>query len=96
MCDSPKCNYGKVPVNQGEALAPCPDCTTSGSPAGYSADEERKQLREAQAREVMPMIGPLLDAWEQVPNDMVADLCFHAPSLTTYMEKINHAMETAE
>ncbi|NOY72412.1 MAG: hypothetical protein GXP14_08545 [Gammaproteobacteria bacterium] len=26
MCTKPKCNHGKVPVNQGEALASCPDC----------------------------------------------------------------------
>jgi len=26
-CNNPRCYYGKVPVNQGEALAPCPECT---------------------------------------------------------------------
>lgn len=26
-CRNPKCYDGKVPVNDGEALAPCPDCS---------------------------------------------------------------------
>lgn len=36
-------------------------------------ERERQRLREAQAREVMPIIGPLLDAWRGLPND-VADM----------------------
>ncbi len=29
MCINPKCNYGKVPVDEGAGLAKCPDCSSS-------------------------------------------------------------------
>ena len=32
--------------------------------------DERTRLREAQAKAVMPLIGPLLDAYEALPNDI--------------------------
>lgn len=35
MCTNPRCMDGKVPVNHGEALAPCPTCASSRSLAGY-------------------------------------------------------------
>lgn len=56
--------------------------------------KEIVRLRKAQAREVMPLIGPLLDAFEQIPNDVLgmeelAELC-------VAIEAINSAMEDAE
>lgn len=32
-------------------------------------DRERERLRREQAERVMPLIGPLLDAWDGMPND---------------------------
>lgn len=36
-------------------------------------ESEREQLRRAQSEAVMPLIGPLLDAWEGLPNDVACD-----------------------
>lgn len=35
--------------------------------------KERDQLRKEQAENVMPMIGSLLDRWEDLPNDVKSD-----------------------
>ncbi len=54
-------------------------------------NDERKQLRKEQAKKVMPLIGPLLDAWDALPNDLSTD-----EELQEVMEtigKINNAME---
>ena len=58
------------------------------------SNQEVKRLRRAQAKAVMPLIGPLLDAFEQIPNDVLGmdemeDLC-------VAIEAINYAMENAE
>jgi hypothetical protein len=55
---------------------------------------ELTRLRKAQAQAVMPLIGPLLDAFEQIPNDVLgmeelAELC-------VAIEAINSAMEDSE
>jgi hypothetical protein len=54
-----------------------------------SREEERDQLRRDQAERVMPLIGPLLDAWDGTPNDE------KDPDSTLFrvMEKIARAME---
>ena len=55
------------------------------------ATNEIKHLRQRQTRRVMPCIGPLLDSWEQVPNDVKSN-----PELEWFrehMEKLNQAME---
>jgi hypothetical protein len=52
-----------------------------------------KRAREIQANRVMPLIGPLLDQWEQVPNsskDMMREDC---PLLCAYLDRINKEME---
>lgn len=41
---------------------------------GDSIDSEIEALRKEQAAAVMPLIGPLLDAWEGVPNDLRGEL----------------------
>ncbi len=56
---------------------------------------ERRGLRIAQSKAVMPMIGPLLDAWEQLPNDDRAYLIAHAPSLCRQLDLIDNAMENS-
>lgn len=38
---------------------------------GDVIDRELDSLRVEQAKKVMPMIGPLLDAWDGLPNDVV-------------------------
>lgn len=40
------------------------------------------QLRREQAQRVMPLIGGLLDAWEQMPNDLRSDLDEQCPMLS--------------
>lgn len=52
-----------------------------------------RRLREAQKRKVMALIGPLLDAWDQVPNDMRCDL---NDALIDTMRKIDEAMGGTE
>lgn len=60
-----------------------------------SSETELKRLRKAQAREVMPVIGPLLDAWEAVPNDFRFEMESQASELVGYLEAISDAMENA-
>lgn len=55
-------------------------------------EAERQALRYAQAEAVMPLIGPLLDAWENVTFSALDD----APELAKCLSEINKAMEGAE
>jgi hypothetical protein len=55
--------------------------------------DERVELRKRQAHKVMPIIGPLLDAWEGLPNDVSG-----LPELRQvrrYIQRIEAAMENA-
>jgi len=54
---------------------------------------ERTALRARQSRDVMKLIGPLLDAWDDVPNDLKGDLREQCTPLCDYLDKINEAME---
>jgi hypothetical protein len=47
------------------------------------------KLRSAQNKAVMPLIGPLLDAWECIPNDQRSEL----PELAKVLNAIDRAME---
>ena len=53
---------------------------------------ERDQLRHAQAAVVMPMIGPLLDAWENSDREVMSQ----EPELSKQLKNINSAMEDAD
>lgn len=53
---------------------------------------EREQLRHAQAAVVMPMIGPLLDAWENSDREVMSQ----EPELSKQLRNINSAMEDAD
>ena len=53
--------------------------------------DERDKLREAQAREVMPIIGPLLDAWWGLPTD-VQDM-EELMEVAGYMAALEQAMD---
>lgn len=53
----------------------------------------RERLRAVQAAAVMPLIGPLLDAWDGVPNDVKGAVREEAPDLATSLNAICGAME---
>jgi len=53
---------------------------------------EIEQLRAEQAASVMPLIGPLLDAWEGLDNDTKAILREEANGIHKYIGAICHAM----
>lgn len=61
----------------------------TGEPVAWS---EREQLRHAQAAVVMPMIGPLLDAWENSDREVMSQ----EPELSKQLKNINSAMEDAQ
>ena len=61
----------------------------TGEPVARS---EREQLRHAQAAVVMPMIGPLLDAWENSDREVMSQ----EPELSKQLKNINSAMEDAD
>lgn len=46
---------------------------------------EIERLRAEQAEHVMPTIGPLIDAWMDVPNDLRGDLAEATPSFISAM-----------
>lgn len=55
---------------------------------------ERDRLRAAQSKAAMRLIGPLLDAWDGLPNDLKLD-----PALKDFarlMTKVHAAMEDSE
>lgn len=58
---------------------------------------ERERLRKAQADAVMPLIGPLLDAWEHATMlDSGHTFSEECSELDSYLRAINSAMENAE
>jgi hypothetical protein len=61
----------------------------------HAVRRERQGLRIVQAKKVMPMVGPLLDAWEGTPNDLKADIREAAPELAMTLEAIADIMENA-
>jgi len=54
---------------------------------------EIERLRRAQSRAVMPLIGPLLDAWEGLSNDAKGVLQLEAATLCEYLVEIDAAMD---
>jgi hypothetical protein len=59
----------------------------------YAVKRDRQALRVVQTKKVMPLIGPLLDAWEAVPNDSKDAMREGEPALCDYLDKINAAIE---
>lgn len=51
-----------------------------------------KRARAVQAKQVMPLIGPLLDAWEGVSNDTKSLLHEECPTLYKYLNEIEEGM----
>lgn len=62
---------------------------------GPAEPSEAERLRAAQAAAVMPMIGPLLDAWEGIYGDVKGAIKIEAPGLARHLGAINRAMEEA-
>jgi hypothetical protein len=60
-------------------------------PEQQPVNQERESLRAAQGEAVMPLIGPLLDAWESCSETMRGE----QPEVDKYLRKINRAMEDA-
>jgi hypothetical protein len=58
-----------------------------------NADREFEALRKEQAGRVMPLIGPLLDAWEQVSGDLRSYIEEDNPQLAKSLDAINAAVE---
>jgi hypothetical protein len=59
------------------------------APVQQPVNQERESLRAAQGEAVMPLIGPLLDAWESCSETMRGE----QPEVDKYLRKINRAME---
>jgi len=55
--------------------------------------EEIEQLRQEQADRVMPLIGPLLDALDGLPNDTRGSMESDAPALFDCLEAIQKDVE---
>ncbi len=55
-------------------------------------DSERELLGAAQTAAVMPLIGPLLDAWENADREVMSE----EPELAKQLRRINSAMLNAE
>jgi hypothetical protein len=54
---------------------------------------ERENLRSKQTRAVMPLVGPLLDAWEGLPNDLRSSIQDESVDLCEAIDAIRDAME---
>ena len=52
---------------------------------------ERAKIIRAQSKAVMPLIGKLLDAWDDLPNDVKSDP--ELEHLEKYIDLIDDAME---
>ena len=68
------------------AIPPGPDFCSA-------ACEERADARRAQAEQVMPLIGPLLDAWEGTDLSFRSDLCDQYKALHDALQSIVRAVE---
>jgi hypothetical protein len=51
------------------------------------------RLRREQAKRVMPLIGPLIDAWDSLPNDVKWLIEEQAERLTLAIHEIMEAVE---
>jgi len=51
---------------------------------------ERERERRRQNKAVMPLIGPLLDAWDDLPNDVKGDE--ELKRLSEVIDKISYGM----
>ena len=59
----------------------------------FWVEYELKQLRKTQSDGVMPLIGTLLDGWQQLPNDLLEEIKEESPSLYKVFHSISKIME---
>jgi hypothetical protein len=83
-------------IDAAMVVAPAVGAETGRNEATFGARDmseqtEREKLRAAQAEAVMPLIGPLLDAWECCAQSVREE----HPDLDKQLRKINRAMEDA-
>lgn len=52
----------------------------------------KAMARQEQAKKAVPLIGPLLDAWDNVPNDAKDYVMVCSPGFGELMDKLNDAM----
>lgn len=55
--------------------------------------KEIDKLRAKQTRRVMPLIGPLLDAWEGTHNDLKGEIEELEPALFEQLQNLAKAVE---
>lgn len=79
-------------VHDLDAAANWIEAALTAAPTPPAPEVERQQLRNAQAAAVMPLIGPLLDAWDGTDREVMSE----APELSKQLRAINNAMESAE
>lgn len=58
-----------------------------------NAEQERVKLRREQSARIMPLIGPLLDAWEGTDLSFRSDLCDQYRTLHDALQGIARAVE---
>lgn len=51
-----------------------------------------EKARAVQVKQVMPLIGPLLDAWELASPDVKSTMREECPTLCDYLDKIEEGM----
>lgn len=59
----------------------------------FEDELELLPLRDEQCEAVMPLIGPLLDAWDGLSNDARGVIEQESPQLAKALRDINDAME---
>lgn len=58
-----------------------------------NAEQERHAARRQQSLRVMPLIGPLLDAWEGTDLSFRSDMCDQYRTLHDALQNISKAVE---
>lgn len=77
------------------ALAECDsDCASHGG-GECSCGAWLFGPRALQVQRVIPLIGPLIDAWEGIPNDTKGGMRADAPTLCDYLDRVTAATREA-
>ncbi len=68
-----------------------PYCCAEYPECLHRVEADRQSLRKQQARAVMPLIGPLIDEWDGLPNDVTS--LPELKGLRRHMGKLHRAIE---
>ena len=82
---------GAMPFPVAENARKALQAALAEQPIREAPGNEHERLRALQAAAVMPLIGPLLDAWEGCSQDVRGE----HPELDKQLRKINRAMTDA-